>query len=77
MVWIETFFYEDADELVHFETIEGELPPPLSPPSGCYYHPRYPLATDICVATQPETQTVSNLCAMVCHHFRTLMASYQ
>jgi len=23
MVWIETFFYEDADELVHFETIEG------------------------------------------------------
>ena len=67
----------DADELVHFDTIEGEVPSPLSPPSGCYYHPRCPLATDICVATQPETQTVSDLRAVACHHFKTLMASYQ
>jgi len=30
-----------------------------------------------CRATQPETQTVSNLCAVACHHCKTLMALYQ
>ena len=59
---------------VIFETIEGELPSPLSPPSGCFYHPRCPLATDICATTRPETQKVSDVRAVACHHFTTLMA---
>ncbi len=59
----------DADELVRFDTIEGEVPSPLSPPSGCYYHPRCPLATDICRQTQPAMQEVSDLRAVECHHF--------
>lgn len=64
----------DADELVRFETIEGEVPSPLSPPSGCYYHPRCPLATDQCKAKQPETQEITELRVVACHHFEDQLA---
>ncbi len=59
----------DADELVRFNAIDGEVPSPLAPPSGCYYHPRCPLATRTCRETQPRTQPVSDLRAVACHHF--------
>ena len=64
----------DADELVHFETIDGEVPSPLSPPSGCYYHPRCPLASAQCSAQQPATQPVAELRAVACHHFEQQLA---
>jgi len=60
----------DADELVHFDTIKGEVPSPLSPPSGCYYHPRCPLASETCQESQPIIQPVSDLRAVACHHFK-------
>lgn len=64
----------DADELVRFETIEGEVPSPLSPPSGCYYHPRCPLANETCRAKQPRIQLVSNLRTVACHHFEAQLS---
>lgn len=65
----------DADELVRFDTIEGEVPSPLSPPSGCAYHPRCPLATATCSTTQPQTRTVSDLRSVACHHFEAQLAT--
>jgi peptide/nickel transport system ATP-binding protein len=35
------------------EGIEGEIPNPVSPPSGCYFHPRCPLAIDKCRVDAP------------------------
>lgn len=32
---------------------EGEIPDPISPPPGCVFHPRCPIAQDICRATRP------------------------
>lgn len=32
---------------------KGEIPDPINPPSGCAYHPRCPLATDLCKAERP------------------------
>ncbi|MBG1232531.1 peptide ABC transporter ATP-binding protein [Aestuariivirga litoralis] len=33
--------------------LQGELPSPLNPPSGCTFHPRCPMAIDICKTTVP------------------------
>lgn len=58
----------EADELVHFDTIEGEVPSPLSPPSGCYYHPRCPLASSQCSKAVPPTTAVSDVRNVACYH---------
>jgi len=58
----------DADELVHFDTIEGEVPSPLNPPSGCYYHPRCPLASPQCSDAAPPTTAVSDVRNVACYH---------
>ena len=34
--------------------LEGELPSPINPPSGCAFHPRCPLAFDRCRVERPE-----------------------
>ncbi|WP_206030121.1 ABC transporter ATP-binding protein [Roseomonas sp. AR75] len=34
--------------------VGGEVPSPISPPSGCPFHPRCPLANDRCKAERPE-----------------------
>ncbi len=36
--------------------LEGELPSPINPPSGCPFHPRCPLAFDRCVTERPELE---------------------
>ena len=36
--------------------VGGEVPSPISPPSGCPFHPRCPLANDHCKAERPELQ---------------------
>ncbi|MEO1141230.1 MAG: oligopeptide/dipeptide ABC transporter ATP-binding protein [Pseudomonadota bacterium] len=58
----------NADELVHFDTIKGEVPSPLSPPSGCFFHPRCALATDICKTHLPPTLPVSENRNVACYH---------
>ena len=33
--------------------VEGEIPNPINPPSGCTFHPRCPLASDRCKSEAP------------------------
>ena len=63
----------DADELVKFDTIEGEVPSPLAPPTGCYFHPRCPYATQVCEKERPVMQTIHNSRSVACHHFDSLL----
>ena len=65
----------DADELVRFETIEGEVPSPLSPPSGCYYHPRCPFATQTCREVQPQPSIISELRTVACHNYEAQLSN--
>ena len=43
--------------------LEGDVPSPLSPPSGCHFHPRCPLAQERCRCETPELGKGSHSCA--------------
>lgn len=34
--------------------LQGDVPSPINPPSGCRFHPRCPLAMDVCSREQPK-----------------------
>ena len=42
------------------ELPEGEIPDPINPPTGCAFHPRCPIATDICKAERPVMRQIKN-----------------
>jgi peptide/nickel transport system ATP-binding protein len=42
-----------------FMPIQGEIPSPLNPPSGCHFHPRCPIATEHCSRIRPELREIT------------------
>jgi peptide/nickel transport system ATP-binding protein len=48
--------------------IEGELPSPISPPSGCRFRTRCPLADEVCAAEEPQMRQVGADHYVACHH---------
>jgi oligopeptide/dipeptide ABC transporter ATP-binding protein len=49
--------------------LEGDVPSPISPPSGCRFHPRCRYATTICTTDEPPlTQRGSLGHLAACHH---------
>jgi oligopeptide transport system ATP-binding protein len=39
-----------------FRPVQGEVPSPINPPSGCVFHPRCPIAVDSCKQARPDTR---------------------
>lgn len=48
-------------------SIEGEVPSPVNPPSGCPFHPRCKHATDVCKQVAPTLQDTEDGHAVSCH----------
>lgn len=40
------------------QILAGDVPSPINPPSGCYFHPRCPAATERCKKEAPKTRDV-------------------
>ena len=62
-------------------SVQGEVPDPAHPPTGCAFHPRCPRRTDLCVAEAPTKKPVQRsepvqgsdlagtaLHSVACHH---------
>jgi oligopeptide/dipeptide ABC transporter ATP-binding protein len=49
------------------EAIQGEMPSPLAPPSGCPFHPRCPQAVSECRSTPPALRRISGTHLAACH----------
>jgi oligopeptide transport system ATP-binding protein len=48
--------------------LPGEPPNPAQPPSGCKFHPRCPLATELCRAEHPALREVRSGRFAACHY---------
>lgn len=46
--------------------LQGDVPSPLNPPSGCRFHPRCPVALDICSIEEPRFWEVSRDHLLAC-----------
>ena len=55
---------EEQKERIH---LEGEVPSPYDPPSGCHFHTRCPKACDKCRHTAPELKEVAPGHYVACH----------
>jgi peptide/nickel transport system ATP-binding protein len=50
-----------------FTAIEGEIPSPLTPPSGCHFHPRCPHAMPRCAEEAPVLREIASGHRSACH----------
>ena len=55
----------------HRQILKGDVPSPISPPAGCHFHPRCPIATDRCKTEVPELRNMGSPSAphlVSCHY---------
>jgi oligopeptide/dipeptide ABC transporter ATP-binding protein len=48
--------------------LEGDVPSPINPPSGCRFHPRCRYMTEICREVEPPLTDYGNGHLAACHH---------
>ena len=56
--------HEERTERIH---LEGEVPNPSNPPSGCHFHTRCPKACDQCRTEVPELKEITKGHFVACH----------
>jgi len=52
------------------EGLEGEIPSPINPPSGCTFRTRCPIATEICSNERPKIENVGQGRLIACHSWK-------
>lgn len=57
----------DIEESRERIILEGELPSPINPPSGCVFRTRCPMAMEVCSIKKPQWQEVEQAHYVACH----------
>ncbi len=52
--------------------LEGEIPSPINPPSGCTFRTRCPIAIDKCAKQRPKIESIGRGRLIACHRFREI-----
>lgn len=58
----------DIEEKKEVVILEGDIPSPITPPTGCKFHTRCKYATDICKKLVPEFEEAAPGHFVACHH---------
>jgi oligopeptide/dipeptide ABC transporter ATP-binding protein len=62
----------DPDNQGDAQKLQGEIPSPTNPPSGCKFHTRCPHAIDICKQIEPELSHSGMEHDVACHRWEEL-----
>ena len=62
----------DAERRKKRLLLTGDLPSPLSPPSGCVFRTRCPIADEQCAKQTPDFERIASNHELACHHWRGL-----
>ncbi len=57
----------DPDSKVGRILLKGDVPSPVNPPSGCYFHPRCRYAQEICKTEAPAYRDLGDEHFVACH----------
>ncbi len=61
---VPTIDQETKQEVVR---LEGDIPSPIAPPSGCYFHPRCPHVKPVCSEIYPDSTDLADGHSAHCH----------
>ena len=57
----------DVDNIRELTVLEGNVPSPINPPSGCRFHTRCPIAQEICTQQEPLLRKIRRDRMVACH----------
>jgi oligopeptide transport system ATP-binding protein len=70
---LEAIPHPDPDRPLAGSALEGEIPSPIAPPSGCRFRTRCPVAIERCAAEEPEMTVFGTGHTAACHVARAEM----
>lgn len=62
----------DPDQRGNAQKLEGEIPSPTNPPSGCKFHTRCPHAIELCKQQEPNLSSLGSAHDVACHRWEEL-----